>query len=159
MTVTKELYSKCKEFGILHKYLVDVHNKQASTKDDPISIEEPTDPASRPKRKLFAMSTVVKGNGPSPKKRKEDKRTEYVCSDGSTIDLVSLAKKQDLSKFFIDAQHHLLYWINADGMETLCVPQYVPENIARAQIYTFNDFYNISQVQMNIKFTRTCNIC
>ena len=70
MTVTKELYSKCKEFGILHKYLVDVHNKQASQSDEPISIEEPTDPASRPKRKLFAMSTVVKVMAPLPKRGK-----------------------------------------------------------------------------------------
>ena len=142
MTVTKELYSKCKEFGILHKYLVDVHNKQASTKDDPISIEEPTDPASRPKRKLFAMSTVVKGNGPSPKKRKEDKRTEYVCSDGSTIDLVSLAKKQDISKFFIDAQHHLLYWINADGMETLCVPDVVNASGESIRYHLFMEMHD-----------------
>jgi membrane-bound inhibitor of C-type lysozyme len=87
------------------------------------------------------MSTVVKGNGPA-KKRKDDKRTRYVCSDGTTIDMVSLTKKQDTSKFFVDAQHLLLYWINADGTETLCVPDVVNASGESIRYHLFMEMHD-----------------
>ena len=53
---------------------------------------------------------------------------QYTCSDGTIIDLSKLLQRFDVGQYFIDNEHSLLYRINVDDSETLCVPNIVAAN-------------------------------
>ena len=52
----------------------------------------------------------------------------HKCKDGSVVNTSELSKKHDLSSFFIDAEHGLLYCVNANDSDTLCAPAVIAAN-------------------------------
>ena len=47
---------------------------------------------------------------------------QYKCADGSVINISELTAKFDTSKFTLDQKTDLIYFVNTDNFETLCVP-------------------------------------
>ena len=124
MTVTKELYPKCSDFGTLYKYLQDRLNQPSDAEN-----ETPTRETNKRKRQLFNM-TDVKGNhvhrdsngtpiqwgqngpctdtrfGTTKQKRVRfsDRPTitkQYTCSDGTIIDLSKLLQRFDVGQYLL----------------------------------------------------------
>ena len=165
MTVTKELYPKCSDFGTLYKYLQDRLNQPSDAEN-----ETPTRETNKRKRQLFNM-TDVKGNhvhrdsngtpiqwgqnGPCTDTRfgtTKQKRVrfsdrpaitkQYTCSDGTIIDLSKLLQRFDVGQYFIDKEHSLLYRINVDDSETLCVPNIVAANGESIRYHIFLEMHD-----------------
>ena len=47
---------------------------------------------------------------------------QYKCADGFVIDMSKLTALFDLKKLMVNQTTDLLYFINTDDFETLCVP-------------------------------------
>jgi transposase InsO family protein len=184
MTVTKELYPKCQDFGTLYKYLQDRQTNTDSQLATPKQSEELTRPKwgkngpctdtrdmvperathkRKTQRQLYGIAngdynlvvdTTVKPTRhrklhtpitQTKRVRLKDRpstKKQYTCSDGTTIDLSSLMQRFDVSKYFIDTEHQLLYRINIDDSETLCVPNVATANGEHIRYHLFMEMHD-----------------
>ena len=118
LNIHKELYTHCDEFKLLYHYLNDKRTEKTSeilvnTKSS--AKDHDTTSTSRPTKKSKSKSS-------SGKKPTEKNTRTYKCADGQVINITELLSHFDVAKFMIDPVSDLLYFINSDGCETLCVP-------------------------------------
>ena len=73
---------------------------------------------------------------------KAKRKHMHKCKDGSIVNTSELSKKHDLSSFFIDAEHGLLYRVNADDSDTLCVPAVTAANNESIRYHIYMEMHD-----------------
>ena len=73
---------------------------------------------------------------------KAKRKHMHKCKDGSIVNTSELSKKHDLTSFFIDAEHGLLYRVNADDSDTLCVPAVTTANNESIRYHIYMEMHD-----------------
>ena len=112
LNIHADLYSQCPDFKLLYEYLTqtDTENSALGTLTELDKV-----PGTAVKRKKTSSDTST-----SDRKRKLPQPDSG--KNGRTDDTKKLLSKFDLSNFFIDPGNKLLYFLNRNGQEVLCVP-------------------------------------
>ena len=75
-------------------------------------------------------------------KKRKGNETDYICLDGTELNLKDLKSHYDTTKFFIDKESGLLYFINKDDEEVLVVPDYKDGNGESLRYHIFMEMHD-----------------